>query len=77
VNGRNGLGWEDRLRLDVWYVDNRNFSLDLKILLLTLKKVLAREGISSPGEATMAKFRGAETASAAPRDASVDSTYAS
>jgi lipopolysaccharide/colanic/teichoic acid biosynthesis glycosyltransferase len=77
VNGRNALGWEDRLRLDVWYVDNRSFALDLKILLLTLKKVLTKEGISSPGEATMAKFRGSEGASLTAADGSVDSPYAS
>lgn len=58
VNGRNALSWEERFRLDVWYVDHRSFWLDMKILLLTVKKVLVREGISAAGEATMAKFTG-------------------
>ena len=46
VNGRNAISWEDKFKLDVWYVDNRSFWLDLKILLLTVKKVLVRNGIS-------------------------------
>ncbi len=58
VNGRNALRWEDKFNLDVWYVDNRNFWLDLKILWLTVNKVVAREGISSSGEVTMSKFQG-------------------
>lgn len=58
VNGRNALSWEDRFRLDVWYVDNRTLWLDLKILALTVRKVLVREGISAVGEATMSKFTG-------------------
>lgn len=58
VNGRNALGWEERFVLDVWYVDNRSFLLDLRVLLLTLKKVIVREGISAAGEATMGKFTG-------------------
>lgn len=58
VNGRNTLSWEDRFRLDVWYVDNRTLWLDLKILVLTVRKVLVREGISAVGEATMSKFTG-------------------
>lgn len=58
VNGRNTLNWEDRFRLDVWYVDHRSFWLDMKILLLTAKKVLVREGISAAGEATMPRFTG-------------------
>lgn len=58
VNGRNALSWEERFKLDVWYVDNRSFWLDLKILLLTIKKVFIREGISGEGEATMSKFTG-------------------
>lgn len=60
VNGRNALGWPDRLEMDAWYVENRSFLLDLKILLLTVKRVLARSGISQPGAATMEKFRGNE-----------------
>lgn len=58
VNGRNALSWEDKFRLDVWYVDNRSFWLDLKILFLTMKKVLVRDGISAEGEVTMPKFTG-------------------
>ncbi len=58
VNGRNALSWEDKFKLDVWYVDNRSFWLDLKIIFLTLKKVVVREGISAEGEATMSKFTG-------------------
>ncbi|KIN89767.1 sugar transferase [Thauera sp. SWB20] len=58
INGRNALSWEEKFRLDVWYVDNRSFWLDLKILALTVKKVFVREGISAAGEATMAKFTG-------------------
>lgn len=58
VNGRNALRWEERFRLDVWYVDHRSFWLDMKILLLTIRKVLVREGISAAGEATMSKFTG-------------------
>lgn len=58
INGRNTLSWEDKFELDVWYVENRTFWLDLKIILLTIKKVLVREGISAAGEATMSKFTG-------------------
>lgn len=58
VNGRNHLSWEERFGLDVWYVDNMSLLLDLKILGLTVWKVLRREGISAPGHATMEEFRG-------------------
>ncbi|MBV5350574.1 sugar transferase, partial [bacterium] len=58
VNGRNVLSWEERFRLDVWYVDHRSLWLDLKILWLTVKKVLIREGISQEGQATMERFQG-------------------
>lgn len=58
VNGRNALSWEDKFDLDVWYVDNRSLALDLKIIFLTLKKVVIREGINGAGEATMSKFTG-------------------
>lgn len=60
VNGRNAISWEERFRLDVWYVDHRSLSLDFWILLLTLKKVLIRDGISYAGEATMHKFNGSQ-----------------
>ena len=58
VNGRNCLNWEDRLRADVWYVNNYSFMLDLRILALTFLKVLKREGVSEEGQATMSKFTG-------------------
>lgn len=58
VNGRNEISWEERFNLDVWYVDNQSLWLDIKILWLTIKKVLARDGISAAGEATMPKFTG-------------------
>ena len=58
VNGRNAIGWEDKFTLDVWYVDHRSLWLDVKILWLTVKKVLVREGISAAGEATMPTFKG-------------------
>ncbi|MCZ4285696.1 sugar transferase [Marinobacter salarius] len=58
VNGRNAVSWEDRFKLDVWYVDNQSFLLDIKILCLTVKKVLVRDGISGEGEVTMSKFTG-------------------
>ena len=58
VNGRNALSWEDKFRLDVWYVDHWTFWLDLRILLLTLAKVVQREGISQPGYATAEEFMG-------------------
>jgi len=58
VNGRNAISWEDKFKLDVWYVDNQSLWLDLKILFLTVKKVLVRDGISGEGEVTMSKFTG-------------------
>jgi lipopolysaccharide/colanic/teichoic acid biosynthesis glycosyltransferase len=58
VNGRNTIDWEQKFTLDVWYVDNRSFWLDCKILFLTLVKVLQRDGISAAGEATMPRFTG-------------------
>ena len=58
VNGRNTLSWTEKFQLDVWYVDNVSFFLDVKILLLTIKKVFIREGISSETNATMEKFKG-------------------
>lgn len=64
VNGRNALSWEEKFRLDVWYVENRSFLLDLKILLITVLRVIRREGISHYGEATMTRFTGSAEASA-------------
>lgn len=60
VNGRNAISWEEKFALDVWYVDNHNILLDLKIIWLTIRKVLVREGISAEGEATMTKFTGSD-----------------
>lgn len=61
VNGRNALNWEEKFGLDVWYVDNRSFLLDLKILWLTIGMVLKRDGISAAGDATMPVFTGTGT----------------
>jgi sugar transferase EpsL len=58
VNGRNALSWEERFELDVWYVDHHSLWLDLRILWLTVRKVIQREGITAKGEATMSKFKG-------------------
>jgi sugar transferase EpsL len=58
VNGRNAIDWERRLELDVWYVDHASFLLDMKILVATFVKVITRQGVSAPGEATVSKFRG-------------------
>lgn len=58
INGRNALSWDEKFALDVWYVDNRSLWLDLKIIFLTVKKVVMRDGISAEGEATMPKFTG-------------------
>jgi len=58
VKGRNSLSWKDKFILDVWYVDNRSFFLDLKILFMTIIQTIRREGISAEGEATMSRFEG-------------------
>lgn len=58
VNGRNALSWDEKFAHDVWYIDNHSFWLDMKILLLTVKKVFIKEGISAEGEATMPYFTG-------------------
>lgn len=60
VNGRNAISWEEKFELDAWYVENRSFWLDLKIILLTIKTVFIREGISSSEEVTMPKFTGSQ-----------------
>jgi sugar transferase EpsL len=62
VNGRNALSWEDKFKLDVWYVDNRSLWLDIKILWMTFLKVFRREGISQEGQATMEVFSGEKAA---------------
>ena len=58
INGRNALTWEDKFKLDVWYVDNYSFCLDLKILAVTVWKIIKREGINQPGLATVEEFKG-------------------
>jgi lipopolysaccharide/colanic/teichoic acid biosynthesis glycosyltransferase len=58
VNGRNAISWEEKFKLDVWYVENQSLWLDIKILFLTVKKVFVKDGISADGEATMSKFEG-------------------
>jgi lipopolysaccharide/colanic/teichoic acid biosynthesis glycosyltransferase len=61
INGRNAISWTDKFALDVWYVDHRSLWLDIKILWLTVKKVLVRDGISAAGEATMSAFTGSNS----------------
>jgi sugar transferase EpsL len=61
INGRNALDWEEKFRLDVWYVDHWSFWLDLKILLMTPWKVFKREGINQPGHATVEEFKGSKS----------------
>ena len=63
VNGRNSIDWDKKLELDVWYVENQSFLLDLKILLLTVAKVVRRSGINEPGQVTQTKFQGSNKAS--------------
>ena len=58
VNGRNAISWEEKFELDVWYVDNQSFWLDIKILLITVKKIIMRDGISQNNHVTMDKFKG-------------------
>jgi sugar transferase EpsL len=65
INGRNALSWEEKFRLDVWYVDHQSFWLDLRIFLITIWKVICHEGISADGEATMPPFMGSASTSEA------------
>jgi lipopolysaccharide/colanic/teichoic acid biosynthesis glycosyltransferase len=58
VNGRNAISWDEKFKLDVWYVDHQSFWLDMKILFLTVKRVFQRHGISADGEVTMPRFTG-------------------
>lgn len=58
VNGRNAISWDDKFALDLWYIENQNLALDLKIIWMTIRKVLKRDGISAAGEATMPKYKG-------------------
>lgn len=58
INGRNSVSWEEKLEMDIWYIDNKSFFLDLKILFLTLFKVIMQDGINKKGHATIEKFKG-------------------
>jgi len=58
VNGRNAISWSEKFALDIWYVDHRSLWLDIQILWRTVRKVVVRDGISAPGDATMPKFEG-------------------
>ncbi len=58
VNGRNSLSWQEKFKLDVWYVDNQSFVLDLKVLFMTISRVIKKTDIAHEGQATMEKFRG-------------------
>jgi lipopolysaccharide/colanic/teichoic acid biosynthesis glycosyltransferase len=58
VNGRNAITWQEKFALDVWYVDHQSFLLDIRIICLTVLKVIGRSGITAPGSATMPKFEG-------------------
>ena len=60
VNGRNAISWEQKFEYDVWYTQNLSFLLDIKILFLTVKKVVVKEGIAAEGQATMSAFRGSK-----------------
>lgn len=68
VNGRNAISWEEKFRLDVWYVDNRTFSLDLKIIWITFIKVLQSAGVNQEGHVTSETFTGTECSKASGRD---------
>ncbi len=61
VNGRNALSWEEKFKLDIWYVENQNILLDIKILLMTILKVFSRDGITAPNDASMPTFKGARS----------------
>lgn len=61
VNGRNAISWEEKFKLDVWYVDHQSFWLDAKIILLTVKKVFFKDGINADGDVTMPKFTGTKS----------------
>ncbi|CAH6902549.1 Uncharacterized sugar transferase EpsL [Vibrio chagasii] len=66
INGRNAISWEEKFALDVWYVDNRTFWLDIKILTLTVKKVFIKEGISAVGHVTIEPFTGSKSQGSGP-----------
>ena len=60
INGRNAISWDEKFKLDTWYVEHRSFALDLKIIMLTIKKVIKRDGINAAADVTMTKFTGTE-----------------
>jgi len=60
INGRNAISWNEKFELDVWYVENHNLLLDIKVILMTIKKVIIRDGINADGQATMSAFKGNE-----------------
>ena len=68
VNGRNAISWEDKFKFDVWYVENQNFWLDIKILFMTVKKVLTKDGVSSADHVTMPTFMGSKENKAIEKD---------
>ena len=61
INGRNAISWDEKFKLDCWYVDNHSFWLDIKVIFITLKKIIVREGISTKGEVTMQAFTGGDS----------------
>jgi sugar transferase EpsL len=67
INGRNALSWEEKFSLDIWYVENRSFALDVRILWRTIWQVASRRGISAAGDATMPEFQATRTTSTDPR----------
>lgn len=74
VNGRNAISWEQKFAFDVWYVDHRSFLLDMRILMLTIRKVLIKDGISAQGMATMPRFYGSDTHEASGNSVPKEST---
>lgn len=68
INGRNTLSWEEKFKLDVWYVDHHSLWLDITIIFSTVKKVLVRDGISAAGEATMPRFTGSQARTSTPQN---------
>ena len=61
VNGRNAISWDEKFAADIWYVDNQSLALDIKIFILTIGKVIKKDGVSAEGEATMPRFSGSQS----------------
>jgi sugar transferase EpsL len=75
INGRNAITWEEKFRLDVWYVDNWSIWLDVQIVMITAWKILSREGINQPGQATMEEFNPVDkTGSSESEESNINST---